>query len=173
MLKLYKLDSPMKQYWESWDNHDGTHSVHWGELGTQGQRKIVRRFFFRSPESTIRKEFDRMISLGFKAHDEKKTLFIEFPFSSVRSSEEFEKQFRLENRLNDTLGWTGLGSCSGGRLRHGIMRVGNFVVDIDIAKAIIEDDLRDTEFHNYSRIYAEGSLQITHSNFIRTPAEFG
>jgi len=35
------------------------------------------------------------------------------------------------------------------------MEVCNFVVDFEVAKGVIERDLKGTEFENYTRIYDE------------------
>ena len=37
------------------------------------------------------------------------------------------------------------------------MEVCNFVVDFDVAKAVIEKDLAGTEFANYTRIFDENA----------------
>ncbi len=59
--------------------------------------------------------------------------------------------------MNETLGWSGLGHCDGGSIGSGTMEVCCFVVDFDIAKSVIEADLKSTEFDDYSRIYDEGA----------------
>lgn len=58
--------------------------------------------------------------------------------------------------MNETLGWTGLGSCDGGSMGSGTMEVCNLVVDFERAQKVIRADLAETEFANYSRIYLEG-----------------
>jgi hypothetical protein len=58
--------------------------------------------------------------------------------------------------MDETLGWTGLGACDGGSIGGGTMEVCNFVVDFDVAKRVIEEDLAGTEFADYVRIYREG-----------------
>ena len=55
--------------------------------------------------------------------------------------------------MNETLGWAGLGNCDGGSI--GTMEICNFVVDFPLAKAVIEADLKGTEFENYTKIYCE------------------
>lgn len=57
--------------------------------------------------------------------------------------------------MNETLGWTGLGFCDGGSIGSGTMEVCNFVVDFEIAKAIIEKGIKGSEFENFTRIYDE------------------
>lgn len=66
---------------------------------------------------------------------------------------DIEKRHRLESRMNETLGWTGLGECDGGSIGSGSMEVCTFVVDFDVAKAVIMQDLAGTEFANYTRIF--------------------
>jgi len=57
--------------------------------------------------------------------------------------------------MNETLGWTGLGNCDGGNIGSGTMEVCCFVVDFELAKKVIEIDLKNTEFADYTRIYNE------------------
>lgn len=68
-------------------------------------------------------------------------------------AKDIEKRHRLEDRMNETLGWTGLGACDGGSIGSGTMEVCTFFVDFDVAKAVIERDLSGTEFENYTRIF--------------------
>lgn len=68
---------------------------------------------------------------------------------------DLDKRHRFEDRMSETLGWAGLGMCDGGSIGSGSMEVCNFVVDYEIAKAVIEKDIEGTEFGDYSRIYDE------------------
>jgi hypothetical protein len=54
------------------------------------------------------------------------------------------------------LGWTGLGYCNGGSTGSGTMEVGCTVVDSEIAKKVIAENLEGSEFSNYNRIYKMG-----------------
>ena len=54
MLKLYKLDSNPKEYWETW-GHGRSHIIHWGELGTRGQSEEVRSGLLSKATSKIQK----------------------------------------------------------------------------------------------------------------------
>ncbi len=155
MLKLYKLTNSKKEYWETWDNGDGSHTVHWGELGTTGQSKEVKSSLLRKPEKIIQKEVDEMVSNGFIPIEEEFTLLIEYAVDGMGTKEDVEKRYRLQDRMNETLGWAGLGNCDGGSIGSGTMEVFNFVVDFEVAKQVIENDLKGTEFENYTRIYDE------------------
>ena len=72
--------------------------------------------------------------------------------------EDVEKRTRLQDRMNDFLGWIGLGHCDGGSIGSGTMEVCCFVIDFDIAKSLIEENLVGTEFANYTRIYDEDEV---------------
>ena len=69
--------------------------------------------------------------------------------------EDVEKRYLLQDRMNETLGWTGLGHCDGGSIGSGTMEVCCYVVDFENAKNVIENDLMGTEFEDYLRIYDE------------------
>jgi hypothetical protein len=157
MKKLYRFSDTTKEYWETWDNGDGTHTIHWGELGTQGSRKTVKASLFKNAEDLIQKEIERVTKQGYAEidFDDYHTLLIEYSINGMGTVIDLEKRHRLEERMNETLGWTGLGHCDGGSIGSGTMEICNFVVDFDLAKKVIEDDLKETEFSDYSRIYDE------------------
>jgi len=85
------------------------------------------------------------------------TLLIEYADDGMGSGEDVDKRHRLEDRMNETLGWTGLGACDGGSIGSGTMEVCNYVVDSELAQKVIAADLKDTEFSNYTRIYDENA----------------
>jgi hypothetical protein len=158
MLKLYKLNTQPKQYWETWE-HNGVHTVHWGELGTKGESKELKASLLSSPTKVIQKEVDRHISEGFAPLDteDHATLLIEYAVDGMGTSKDLEKRHRLEERMNETLGWTGLGHCDGGSIGSGTMEVCCFVADYEIARGVIEADLAGTEFADFTRIYDENA----------------
>jgi len=157
MLKLYRLSSSLKEYWETWEIEAGAHVVHWGELGTRGSSKTVKPGLFQKASSVIQKEVDDLLRQGFSpAPQESHTaLMIEFAVEGMGSEADLEKRHRLEERMDQTLGWTGLGACDGGSIGSDTMEICSFVVDFETAKRVVEQDLADTEFADYARIYAE------------------
>ncbi len=159
VLKLYKLTDSEKLYWETWDNDDGTHTIHWGELGTEGQSKTVKSSLLKKATDVIQKEIDGLVSSGYRPIDPEDhvTLLIEYTVNDMGSGEDVEKRHRLEDRMNGTLGWTGLGACDGGSIGSGTMEVCSFVVDFELAKNVIAANLKGTEFANYTRIYDENA----------------
>jgi hypothetical protein len=159
VLKLYKFTDGKKEYWETWDNDDGTHTIHWGELGSQGDTKTVKSSLLKKAETIIQKEIDALVENGYREIDldDHFTLLVEYDVDGMGTGDDVEKRHRLEERMNETLGWTGLGACDGGSIGSGTMEVCNYVVDFEIARKVIENDLKDTEFSNYTRIFDENA----------------
>ena len=156
MVKLYKLTESESNYWETWEN-EGIRIVHWGVLGTRGESKEVDASISKNPEKFVRKEIDHRIKEGYQLieEDEHRVLMIEFKVEGMGSNQDLEKRHRLQSRMDETLGWTGLGHCDGGSIGSGTMEVCCLVVDFDVAKKVIENDLVGTEFSDCSRIYDE------------------
>jgi len=157
MLKLYKIEPSQILYWETWDNDDDTHTVHWGELGSQGESTDIRSSLFKKAESKTQAEIDRLVAEGYHPIniEEHRTLLIEYEIDGFGDSQDLDKRHQLEERMNETLGWTGLGLCDGGSAGSGTMEVCSYVVSFDVAREVIATDLKDTEFDDYSRIYDE------------------
>ncbi|MEO5706237.1 MAG: hypothetical protein ABIT10_01805 [Alteraurantiacibacter sp.] len=157
MLKLYRSSEVGIEYWEAWDDGSGGHLVHWGKLGTRGETKTLTSSLFKSALAKLKQEADAKIEAGFLPVEleDHAILMIEYCIEGMGSEVDLAKRHTLEDRLNETLGWTGLGACDGGSIGSGTMEVCNFVVDFDTAKQVIEGDLAGTEFADYTRIYLE------------------
>ena len=82
-------------------------------------------------------------------------LDVEYIIDGFGSDQDLDKRHRLEGRFNELLGWTGLGHVDGGSIGSGTMEVCCVVVDFEIAKNVIEKDLKETEFGDYSRIFSD------------------
>lgn len=65
MLKLYRFSNDRKEYWETWDDGKGSHTIHWGDLGSRGQSKTVKSTFFTKAETKIQEEVDGRMKAGF------------------------------------------------------------------------------------------------------------
>jgi len=155
MLKLYKLKDSQLWYWETWDKDEKTAIVHWGIVGQRGQDKEVKGGFFSNFRKNVQKEIDEKLNEGYAEFDQDKVFFLEIEYiiDGFGTEQDLEKRHRLEQKLDGILGWTGLGHCDGGSIGSGTMEVGCMVVDFDIAKKVIEVNLKETEFENYSKIF--------------------
>lgn len=155
MLKLYKLIDNQLHYWETWDKDEKTAIVHWGIVGQRGEDKEVTSGLFSNFRKSVQKEIDEKIKDGYAEFDEDEIAFleVEYKIDGFGSEQDLDKRHRLEDHLNELLGWTGLGHVDGGSIGSGTMEAGCMVVDFEIAKKVIEDNLKGTEFGDYSRIY--------------------
>ena len=155
MLKLYKNIDNQLHYWETWNKDDKTGIIHWGIVGQQGQSKEVKSGLLSNFKKSIQKEIDEKIKEGYAEFNEDNFSFLEIEYiiDGFGTEEDLDKRHRLEEKMDEVLGWTGLGHTDGGSIGSGTMEVGCIVVDFDIAKRIIEKSLTNTEFSNYSRIF--------------------
>jgi len=159
MLKLYKLDNQPPLYWETWENDDGSHTVHWGVLGKTGESKTVKSSLLKKATDKIQLEVDEIVSKGYRQIeiDDHRILLIEYAVDGFGNSGDLDKRHNLESKMNEILGWAGLGYCDGGSIGSDTMEVCCFVVNFDIAKSVIVAELKDTSFANFTRIYDEGA----------------
>lgn len=158
MIKLYKTIDNKLHYWETWDKDTKTGIVHWGEVGTQGQFKEVKSGLMNNYANKVRKEMEDKRKEGYSEFNEDEYAFleIEYKIDGFGTEEDLDKRHRLENKMDEVLGWTGLGNTDGGSIGSGTMEVGCIVVDFEIAKKVVEESLKNTEFENYSRIFNMG-----------------
>jgi len=151
MLKLYKQIDNQLHYWETWDTDQKAAMVHWGVVGTRGQEKEVKSGLFSSFAKKVKNETAIKLKEGYAEIEDEDMAFLEIHYKIADDNanhEELDKRHRLEDFLDEVLGWTGLGSVDGG----GFMDACCLVVDFDIAKKVIEEELKNTEFSDYTEI---------------------
>jgi hypothetical protein len=158
MLKLYKRIKRVLHYHEAWA-HGAKITEHWGIVGERGETAGHRRNKKLSEEKDIQQILGKPLQQGFKPidGDDHAVLQIEYTIEGMGTSQDLKKRHALQDRMDETLGWTGLGNCDGGSIGSGTMEVCCFVVDFQIAKRVIEADLKGTKFADYSRIYDESA----------------
>ncbi|MCH4554123.1 hypothetical protein [Aestuariibaculum lutulentum] len=159
MIKLYKNIDNKLHYWETWDKDTKTGIVHWGEIGNKGLNKEIKSGLFENYATKIRKEMEQKIKEGYSEFDDENYAFleIEYKIDGFGTEEDLDKRHRLEDKMAEILGWTGLGHTDGGSIGSGTMEVGCMVVDFEIAKKVVEESLKNTEFENYTRIFNIGT----------------
>jgi len=153
MVKLYKKSGKETHYWETWEKDKKTAIVHRGVVGTYGENKEINYTIFSNFRKQIQIEIDKVIAEGFNAIDlsDHVILAIEFRIAKkTKSIDVAEKLQKLEERMNALLGWTGLGHCGG--VENG-SQVICYVVDEKIAKKVIQENLENTVWGDYKRIY--------------------
>ncbi len=155
LVKLYKQIDDKLHYWEAWDNDEKSGTIHWGIVGEIGEDKVIKSGLFSNFKKTLQQKIDEKLKEGYSKFVEDKLAFLEVEFliEGFGTENDLEKRHRLEEHLNDVLGWTGLGHVNGGSIGSGTMEAGSVVVDFEIAKHVIENSLKNTEFSDYSRIF--------------------
>ena len=98
---------------------------------------------------------------GFAELDDRElqSLVIEYRIPGMGSAVDLRKRHALEDRLNEVLGWVGLGQCEGGTSVYGTMEVCCRVVDFELARRMIEADLANSPFADYNRIFRQKVAQ--------------
>ena len=158
MLKLYKRIDGVLHYHEAWAA-GGKIIEHWGVAGERGQTAEHKLPMKADADAAVSAVLERAMAQGYVPVDEigEATLLIEYAVEGFGSPADLEKRHALEDRMNEMLGWTGLGNCDGGSIGSGTMEVCCFVADFEVAKRVIEADLAGTEFVDFTRIYDENA----------------
>lgn len=157
MVKLYKRRPDGRlAYHEAWE-HEGVVTEHWGIVGDHGETKKHKLKRDENAESAIERVLKPARRDGFEEIDldDHSVLLVEYAVEGMGSSRDLDKRHALESRMNNLLGWTGLGHCDGGSIGSGTMEVCCYVVEFKIAKSVIERDLKGTRFIDYARVYQE------------------
>ncbi|MGV3608923.1 MAG: hypothetical protein ACO1RA_21140 [Planctomycetaceae bacterium] len=156
MLKLYKQVDGVLHYHEAWCNGPKM-TEHWGVAGERGESKEHKRAKGEEEEAAVERVLQSALEQGFAPieYEDHAILLIEYAIDGFGTPTQLKKRHALEDRMNETLGWTGLGMCDGGSIGSGTMEVCCFVADFDVAKRVIENDLKGTEFSDYTRIVRE------------------
>jgi hypothetical protein len=153
VLKLYKRIDGDLHYHEAWA-HKRLVYEHWGIVGDRGESKEHKIPKGKGEEDAIREVLRPAIDASFAPihPDDHTGLVIQYRIEGHGTTRDISKLQALENRMSETLGWTGLGHCDGNSIGAGTMEVFCPVVDFEIAKQIVAEDLAGSEFDNYSRI---------------------
>lgn len=159
MIKLYKrMPNGELRYHEAWAA-DGKIVEHWGVVGERGETKEHESPPRGEQDSALRQLLAPAAADGFVEVEDLRSLIIEYKLDSWGSGSDAERRADIESRMNELLGWTGLGHCDSGSIGSGTMEVCCLVVDASLGLRVIEDDLLGSPYADYSRIYEEGDGQ--------------
>jgi hypothetical protein len=159
VIKLYRQKAgKLVAYHEAW-THGTKITEHWGTLGERGETREHRLNRKLNEDENLRHVLAKPLAAGYKpiSDDDHAVLLIEYSIEGMGTTKDLDKRHALEDRMNETLGWTGVGHCDGGSIGSGTMEVCCLVVDFNIAKRVIKEDLKGTKFADYTRIYDEGT----------------
>lgn len=144
MIKLYDYDrnGNVLHYWEAWKDESEI-VVHWGSVGTRGSTRTIPLSSDLEASSVIQREANSVRARGYReaADTELFQLIVQFRIDGMGTSDNLEQRYKVEEVLNQCLGWTGLGFCDGGDIGSGTMNVFCFVVDSGRAIPVVTAEL--------------------------------
>jgi len=145
--KLYRRTGDGMEYWEHWTDDGGTTLVHSGKVGERGE---VERFDDRDAfVAHLAEKTHELYREGFRniPEDEHETVLVVWPRDGLPADTgELDALWeKIERWVNEELGWTGLGHCTGVDLSTELVAMGA-VVDADLAvkvlaAALVQSDL--------------------------------
>ena len=129
---------------------------HWGLLGKRGE---VREHS-ADPDLNDVENLEHVLAEpranGFEPFppDDHVTVVVEYPLKSRNSANDLARRHGVEDRVNELLGWTGLGVCDGGSIGSGTMEIFCIVVDAEVAMDVLRRNLTGAMTGGHSRIHA-------------------
>jgi predicted DNA-binding WGR domain protein len=158
MTKLYSDEgSGAPRYHEAWV--DGSTVVeHWGVIGERGDSRDHPVPDGSDPAEVLAAVLADARARGFEELDEDSLTFVEvqYDLDTWGSGADHDTRIRVEDFLNEELGWTGLGHLDGGSIGSGTMEVCVAVVDVPIATRVITAALDGTDLPAPARFLVEG-----------------
>jgi hypothetical protein len=143
MVKLYRAIGGVTEYWEAWTTATDV-TIHWGKLGEEGETRELRREAGLSSSEIIKREAKPLRAAGFKPlkAEELRSVVIQYKVEGHGTVNDHDRRVRIEELMNERLGWSGLGHCDGSDMGSGQMNVFCYVVDTVIAGKVIVSDLK-------------------------------
>jgi hypothetical protein len=147
-MKLYRRTVDGLSYWEVWSS-DQTITFHWGRVGERGQTRRVEVGPNQSEEPVIGEAVAEMRAMGFAPLPSAllREVVVQFLLDEEdigSEAENLEFLRGLKCLLDDCLGWTGNGRCTGGDMGTKELDSLNLfcqVVDPEVAVATLAAEL--------------------------------
>jgi hypothetical protein len=77
---------------------------------------------------------------------------IQYKIEGHGTTKDLDLRYKVENLMNEGLGWTGLGHCDGGDIGSGTINVFCFVVDVALGGQVIVRELEENELLEHATI---------------------
>jgi hypothetical protein len=142
--KLYRRSGDRVEYWESWVEEGGDAVIHHGVLGERGtvERFADRGEYVERVAATVRE----LHAEGFAniPEEEHAELLVQIPPEAIPDPDAVEPLWdRLELWVDETLGWTGLGHCTGVDYSSEMTAMA-LAVDADLAVRVLADSFPES-----------------------------
>ena len=144
MFKRYRSDREL-QYREAWTDDDAV-VEHWGVLGNVGETRRHEVGPKRNAASIL-SDLERSAErAGFEPIpvERYRCVQVRANVAGDGSVDDLDLRHRLEEALNEALGWTGLGFCDGGD-----MTSFNYVADLNLGLKVIAEVLEAPDFRRF------------------------
>jgi hypothetical protein len=157
MIRAYKEVNDDLLYFHIWEEDETNAVFYQGAMGDKGELEHVTTKIADELTDIINKKVDELNDTGWSGidDDEYDVLIIEYKIGEEASEKDQVKHQAVQERMNEVLELTGVGWCDGGSIGEGTMEICCVVFDYQLAYDIINEDLNETEFEDFSRIYVE------------------
>lgn len=153
MFRLYKSDEDgvPRAYYEVWAEPARRRIVeHWGVVGEPGETEVHRIWFFGGLETQIEKIMAPARAQGFEElpRGQYRTLIVRAVSKSSENISDEDEAFA--DRLNEVMGWTGLGECHEATAIESGLEAECDTVDAELCQRILAESLAtDPAYENY------------------------
>ena len=145
MLKLYKKSAINTEYLEVWQNEQSV-VIHTGKLGEDGEIESIEPEDNKSCDEIIAEQKDQALKNNYQeiSLEDQHHLIIQYKQDKLtKQGKNIEDvQYKVEEIINETLGWTGNGHCDASDLGTNTINIFSFVIDPEIAKKSILETLK-------------------------------
>ncbi len=157
MIRAYKEVNDDLLYFHIWETDENKAVFYQGVMGNEGELEHVSANSSDELTDKINHKVDELNKTGWSGidDDEYDVLIIEYKIEGDGTEAEHKKRQAVQDKMNEVLGWTGVGYCDGGSIGSGTMEICCIVFDYQLAYDIINEDLNETEFADFSRIYVD------------------
>jgi hypothetical protein len=142
MRKLYRQIDGVLHYHEAWAV-DGGIVEHWGNVGQRGQLREHAIEIGISEEEQVNQILKPAVDIGYLPidTDDHAVLCVKYAIDGFGSPADIRRLRKVEERLDNVLGWVGVGHCDGTSWGSGTMELFCIVVDPQIGQFVIEQEL--------------------------------
>lgn len=152
MIRLYNKSK--KAYWEAWIDNNSNTIIHYGILGDIGKVLEIKGDSVKQDLET-KSLISKRIEDGYTFIEDNDLyqIIIEYEVKNY-NDKILIKSIKLEEYLNEKLGWIGLGYCDGNSVGSGTMEIFCYVIDRELACNFLKDNLgKNKDFYDYKKIY--------------------
>ena len=164
MLKLYKRTPKSIKYWEAWKGLNSPFIViHYGTVGKKGRNRQVKIPSNVPSDKFIAEQSEPLRADGYAeaAPEEHTQVVLQYrTVDFTATTDELDARHRVEDLLNECLGWTGNGHCDGGDAGSYTINAFCWVIDHKIAGETIVEALRAADLLDNATIAYRGKDDI-------------